>query len=99
MHGRSLAQLVPLATAELDNRVYYFEIGAGRWAGAFSFRIADPVAFKHAALSRADRLLARLLHVSDGLLGAARIVSRVVGYPDEGTAGIMRSRVRIRKLG
>jgi hypothetical protein len=85
--------------ALLDNQIYYFEIGRGRWRGAFSFRISDRAAFDAAPISTKDRLLARGMELAHRLTGDARIDSTVWARPDDGVAGLAGNTVRISRFG
>jgi hypothetical protein len=83
----------------LDSQTYYFQIGRGRWRGAFSFRIVDRAAFRAAPLTLKQRLLARGMALVHRLTGDSRIDSDVWARPEEGAAGIAGNTVRISRFG
>jgi hypothetical protein len=81
------------------NVVYYFEIGAGHWAGTFRFAITSWRQFWSDPVGVRNRFLALSMHAVLWLLGPASITSRLGGSPDAGAAGIATNLVRITKLG
>jgi hypothetical protein len=83
----------------LDNQIYYFEVGRGRWRGAFSFRITDRAAFDAAGLTTKERLLAQGMELTHRLTGDSRIDSTIWARPDEGVAGVAGNTVRISRFG
>jgi glycine/D-amino acid oxidase-like deaminating enzyme len=83
----------------LNNQIYYFEIAQGTWQGQFEFSITDFHEFRRGVLSLANRVLALANHVINKVFGSSVITSSIHAFPQEGAAGISRSRVWVRKYG
>lgn len=82
----------------MDNQVYYYDVGEGRWAGRFEFRITDWGAFGAAGLGPRDRLLAVALDLAGRLPGQADMQAEILCDPDEGD-GVARVEVSVRRFG
>jgi hypothetical protein len=83
----------------LPNHIYYFKIGAGRWAGIFDFSITDQGKFRLAKIGLKNRLLAIGMNWAIRYLGKAHIASHIVGHPNEGQAGIAQNLVVVKVWG
>jgi hypothetical protein len=83
----------------LDSQTYYFDIGRGRWRGAFFFRITDRTALRNAPLTLKERLLAKAMSLANRLTGDSRIDSDVWARPQDGIAGVAGNTVRISRFG
>lgn len=81
-----------------DHQVYYFDIAAGKWLGAFEFAITNFRKFRAAALPLKYRLLALAIHAINKFATPA-ITSAIQPYRDEGEAGVSRSVVSVRLFG
>jgi hypothetical protein len=57
----------------LPNQVYYFEVGRGRWGGAFDFRITDRKGYRKASIGVLNRLLVLALRLVIAAGGARRL--------------------------
>lgn len=84
---------------EAPNRVYYFRVGAGRWTGTFDFAFTDRAKFRADKIGVENRLLAIAMQWTIQLLGKGSITSLILGFPDQGKAGVATNLVVIRKLG
>lgn len=82
----------------MDNQVYYYEIGEGRWAGRFDFRMTDWPAFFAARMGPKDRLLAVALDLVGRLPGAAKMQAEIRCDPAE-ASGVARIEVSVRRFG
>lgn len=71
----------------LPNQVYYFEVGKGRWGGAFDFRITDREAYRKAPIGVVNRLLVLALRIVIALAGRPSIASTITVNPAQGPAG------------
>ena len=83
----------------LDSHVYYFDIGAGDWAGDFRLRITDWTKLRRASIGVKNLLLVTSMHLILLLFGKARMISTVAALPDRGPVGQAVNLVRISKLG
>ena len=82
----------------MDNEVYYYEIGEGRWSGTFHFRITDWSRFSAAELGPRDRLLAVMLDFVERLPGRAKMRGEILCDPVEGD-GVARVEVSVLRFG
>jgi len=82
-----------------DSQIYYFEIGKGRWRGAFSFLVTDWSTFRKTSLSLTERFLVVGMASVHRLVGDSRIDSEVWARPNDGVAGLAGNTVRISRFG
>jgi hypothetical protein len=82
-----------------DSHVYYFDVGRGRWAGDFTFRVTDWPRLRRASIGTTNLFLVAGMHTILRVFGKARLESEVTGDPDEGPAGVANNIVKITKLG
>ena len=81
------------------SHVYYFDIGRGRWAGDFAFRVTDWSRLRRASIGATNLFLVVGMHTILRIFGKAQLDSVVTGDPDQGPAGVPNNVVRITKLG
>src|SRR4051794_20503777 len=83
-YGRRGRCVMPLG----DSRIYYFEVGQGRWHGKFSFRVTSWWQLRAAPIGLTNRIVVVGTALFSQLAGTARISSEIVGHLDQGNAGI-----------
>lgn len=88
-----------MSGSDCPSRTYYFEVGPGRWRGAFDFHVTDWSAFRAASLGVVNRLLVVAMVLTVRLLGTATITSSVEADPERGAAGVATNEIRITKFG
>jgi hypothetical protein len=82
-----------------DSRVYYFEVGQGRWRGKFSFRVTSWSHLRGAPIGLTDRMLVVGMALFSRLVGTAKISSEIVGHLDQGEAGVAYNQFRLHRFG
>jgi hypothetical protein len=87
------------AGGRLPNQVYYFDVAAGTWEGEFEFEIRSARGFQAAPGRPLFKFLGWTLEWAQRLMGPGVIYSDISPYPNEGDAGVSRSKVQIRKWG
>lgn len=88
-----------MSESDCPNRTYYFDVGTGRWRGAFDFRVTDWRTFLTAPVGVLNRVLVVALVLAVRPLGAATMTSEVEAHPGRGEAGVATNDVRISKFG
>jgi hypothetical protein len=88
-----------LYSARKANEVYYFDVAQGQWLGSFTFTIIDYRSFWNYHGSVTNKALALTLHLVTSVAGSSTIISEILSYPDEGGAGVNRSKVWVKKFG
>src|SRR5262245_18293156 len=78
-----------------DSHVYYFDVGRGRWAGDFTFRVTDWSRLRRASIGATNLFLVVGMHTILRVFGKAQLESEVTGAPDEGPAGVANNIVKI----
>lgn len=81
-----------------NNQIYYFEIAKGTWEGRFEFYITNFSNFWRSSISLTNRALALANYLFNKIFGKCVIVSSIAAFPEEGAAGVARSRVWVRKF-
>jgi hypothetical protein len=99
LENKKEAHKMVVAGNESPNHIYYFKIGAGRWAGTFDFSITEWPKFRTATLGFTNRLLALAMNWAIRYFGNAKIASHIIGHPKEGQNGIAQNLVIIRIWG
>jgi hypothetical protein len=84
---------------EGDSRVYYFEIGQGKWHGKFVFRVTSWSHLRAAPIGFTNRMLVVGMALFSRLAGTANISSEIVGHLDQGKAGVAYNRFRLHRFG
>ena len=87
------------ARAILASHVYYFDIGAGVWRGAFTFHITSWRRLTQSRIGIKNQILAMAMHITQRSIGASRLDSTIVPKPEEGAFGVAENAVKISKLG
>jgi len=85
--------------AVLASHVYYFDVGAGVWRGAFTFQVTSWRRLIRGRIGLKHQLLGVAMHVAQRVGGASRLESTIVPRPDEGAFGVAENAVKISKLG
>lgn len=81
------------------NKVYYYELGEGRWQGEFRFRVTDWRKLLSRRPSAQDAFLIALLHAVDRLPGKAVMHGEIACDPNEGDDGVARVDVSVDRFG
>jgi len=85
-------------SAQLPSHIYYFEVGAGRWAGTFRFGVTGWREMLRAHIGVKNVLLAAAMQVTQRVTGPSRLTSVVVPHPDEGEHGVVDNAVRLTRF-
>ena len=85
-------------SAQLPSHIYYFEVGAGRWAGTFNFRVTAWREMYRARIGVKNVLLVVALQATQSITGPSRLTSVVVPHPDEGERGVVDNAVRLTRF-
>ncbi|RNC81909.1 MAG: hypothetical protein ED559_09025 [Phycisphaera sp.] len=86
-------------SGEAPNKVYYFEIAKGVWAGTFRFRMKSWSEFWRSKNSLGNKLIFAAIGVWQRLFGNSKMYSKIDIYPDRGEAGVARNHVAISRFG
>lgn len=81
------------------SHIYYFEVGAGTWAGSFTFAVASWRALLRAGVGVRNLLLVAGMSITQKIAGASRLTSVVVPHSDEGEFGVVDNAVRLTSFG
>lgn len=90
---------------ERANYMYYFEVGIGgqngkgEWKGHFYFKVTDWEKFWHDPIGFKNHFLTIGMFIIMRLFGKGRIYSKLLGFPDQGDAGVVTNLVHITKFG
>jgi hypothetical protein len=87
-----------MTTGPPPSHIYYFEVGAGTWAGTFRFAVISWHALRQARVGIKNLLLVAAMTATQRLLGPSKLSSVVVARPDEGELGVVDNAVRLTKL-
>lgn len=87
----------PARDGEAPNRVYYFEVAPGRWAGSFTFRVTSWRILWRSDMPLKDKILATCMHVFQRVFGSSAIASELTAYPNSGADGLAINDIRIAK--
>ena len=86
-------------SAHLPSHIYYFEVGAGRWAGTFKFRVTGWRQMLRARIGVKNVLLVAAMQATQTITGPSRLTSVVVPHPDEGERGVVDNAVQLTRFG
>ncbi len=82
----------------MDNEVYYYEVGEGRWEGKFDFQIKAWPKWRATKLGPRNTVLSLVLHLAGRLPGAGKMQAEILCDPNEGS-GVARVEVSVRRFG
>ena len=85
-------------SAQLPSHIYYFEVGAGGWAGTFRFRVTGWREMLRARIGFKNLLLVAAMQATQTVTGESRLTSVVVPHPDEGESGVVDNAVRLSRF-
>jgi hypothetical protein len=77
------------------SHLYYFEVGAGSWAGTFTFKVTSWSQLCRARIGIKNILLVAAMGATQKVAGPSRLTSVVVPHPDEGECGVVDNAVRL----
>ena len=85
-------------SAQLPSHIYYFEVGAGGWAGTFRFKVTGWREMLRARIGFKNLLLVAAMQATQTVTGPSRLTSVVVPHPDEGERGVVDNAVRLARF-
>ncbi len=85
-------------TATPPSHVYYFDVGAGSWAGTFTFKVTSWREALGAGIGVKNLLLVAAMAATQRVVGGSNLTSVVVPHPDEGVFGVVDNDVRLTKF-
>ena len=83
---------------KLPSHIYYFEVGAGGWAGTFRFKVTGWREMLRAGIGVKNLLLVAAMQATQTVAGPSRLTSVVVPHPDEGECGVVDNAVRLSRF-
>ena len=87
-----------VVSAQLPSHIYYFQVGAGGWAGTFRFRVTGWREMLRARIGFKNLLLVAAMQATQTVTGESRLTSVVVPHPDEGERGVVDNAVRLSRF-
>ena len=82
-------------TATPASHVYYFDVGAGSWAGTFTFKVTSWRKALAAGIGVKNLLFDAAMAGTQRVVGGSHLTSVVVPHPDEGVFGVVDNDVRL----
>ena len=77
------------------SHTYDFDVGAGTWAGTFTFNVTSGRESGRASVGLKNLLLVAAMRLTQRIVGPSDLTSVVVPQPEHGELGVVDSTVRL----